>query len=196
VTFRIKIILIFLFSTIHIFSQNRRADKEIDKLNCKKNNTLNPEELLKVFPYGISEKVILVSYQNHIPGIIGEELQKQLDKFAGQKIDSAELSQFKEIKILETSEIVKIADIIYNYGYKSKPTIYEATKCYFPQNAILFIDKEGKLFSFIELCFGCSRFRTNIDKINLGDECSQKYDMIKEFFKDNNILYGTIENAL
>lgn len=121
---------------------------------------------------------------------------KQLDKFAGQKIDSAELSQFKEIKILETSKIVKLADIIYNYGYKSKPTIYEATKCYFPQNAILFIDKEGKLFSFIELCFGCSQFRTNIDKINLGDECSQKYDMIKEFFKDNNILYGTVENAL
>jgi hypothetical protein len=195
-TFRIKIILIFLFSTIHLFSQNRRADKEIDKLNCKRNNTLNPEELLKIFPYGISEKIILVSYQNHTPGIIGEDLQKQLDKFAGQKIDSAGLNRFKEIKILETPEIVKLADIIYNYGYKSEPTIYEAAKCYFPQNAILFIDKEGKLFSFIELCFGCSKFRTNIDKITLGEECSQKYDMIKEFFKENRILYGTVENAL
>ncbi len=193
---KIKIILVFLFSTIHIFSQNKRANKEIDKLNCKKNHTLSAEDLLKQFPYGISEKVIIISYQQHTAGILGEELQKYLDTLQHQKIDSTELRKFKEFKILSTSEIPKLTDIIYNYGYKREPTIYEATKCYFPQNAILFIDKEGKLFSFIELCFGCNKFRTNNPKINLGDECSQKYNMIKNFFKENGILYGTAQNEL
>lgn len=194
--FKLKIILFFLLSTVSICSQNKKFNKEIDKLNCKKNNALHAEDLLKLFPYNISEKVVIVSYQNHVPGIIGEELQKYLDKIVNKKISSEDLNEFKEIKILDRSEIIKLSDIIYNNGYKSKPTIYEGAKCYSPQNAILFINKEEKLFGFIELCFGCSKFRTTDNKITLGDECSQKYNLIKEFFKENNITYGTIENQL
>lgn len=191
-------LLFFLFCSLSLFSQRKKDsfNKELDKLNCTKLNKVNFNDLETLYPFNSSSKIIFTSYQNHTPGIIGDELTKFLDGLHNQKIDSISLKNFKEFKILDNNEKFKLLDIIYNYGYKAKPTIYEGTKCYFPQNAILFIDSDGKLLAFIELCFGCNKFRTNNDQITVGEECSQKYNMIKQLFKDSGILYGIVENEL
>lgn len=191
-------LLFFLFCSLSLFSQRKKNsfDKELDKLNCKKINKVNLDDLATLYPFNSSSKIIFTSYQNHIPGILGEELTKFLDGLPNQKIDSTILSNFKEFVILDNTQKFNLLDLIYNYGYKAKPTVYEGTKCYFPQNAILFVDSDEKLIGFVELCFGCSKFRTNNDKITLGEECSQKYSLLKQLFKDNRILYGTVENEL
>lgn len=191
-------LLILLLCSLSLFSQRKKDsfEKELDKLNCKKLNKINLNNAATVYPFNSSSKIIFTSYQNHIPGIIGEELTKFLDGLHNQKIDSISLKNFKEFKILDNTEKFKLLDIIYNYGYKAKPTVYEGAKCYFPQNAILFIGSDEKLIAFVELCFGCSKFRTNNTQITLGEECSEKYNMIKQLFKDSGIFYGTVENEL
>jgi len=62
--------------------------------------------------------------------------------------------------------------------------------CYNPRNAILFKDKNGKVFEFIEICFECKRVRESSEKISLGQMCDQKLDMIKDIFKKAGIEYG------
>ena len=62
-----------------------------------------------------------------------------------------------------------------------------------PRNAILFYDNENKLIGFIEVCFECRNYRTTDKRITLGEECNQKFDMLKEFFVECGIKFGTIE---
>ena len=62
-----------------------------------------------------------------------------------------------------------------------------------PRNAILFYNIENKVIGFIEICFECNNYRTNDNKINLGEECMQKFKLLQEFFKDCGITYGTTE---
>jgi len=191
-------LLFFLLCSLSLFSQRKKNlfDKELDKLNCRKIDKVNSTDLAKIYPFNLSSKIIFISYQNKLPGILGGELMKYLDELPDKKIDMVVLSNFKEFVILNESQKFSLLDLIYNYGYKAKPTVGEGTKCYLPQNAILFVGPDEKLISFLELCFGCNKFRTNNEKITLGEECSQKYNLLKLLFKDNGILYGTVENEL
>lgn len=52
-----------------------------------------------------------------------------------------------------------------------------------PRNAIFFLDKRNVIIAYIEICFECEAIRTSDTKLNLGEYCSEKYDLIKTVLK-------------
>ena len=55
------------------------------------------------------------------------------------------------------------------------------------------IGKNNIIISYIEICFECEAIRTSETKLNLGEYCSEKYDLIKSIFQEKNIKYGITE---
>jgi len=98
---------------------------------------------------------------------------------------------FPENKTLTIKEIEELSDILLNYGYIKAPQIEELTKCYAPRNGILFLDKNGKVFEFIEICFGCRGFATSVKNFRERELFDRpKYDLVKKFFEKVGIAYG------
>ena len=107
--------------------------------------------------------------------------------------DTVQYSKLHEIKTIDSFQIDILSDIFSNVGYKGEIFKIEEIKCYDPRNAILFIDSTGKMFAYIEICFECRHIFTKPEKINIGDECNQKYDMMKKLFKNAGIVHGTTD---
>ena len=87
-------------------------------------------------------------------------------------------------------------DIFYNYGFRGTTYTISEASCYNPRNAILFLDSRGKAIEFIEICFECSRILESSEKVNVGDLCDQKMDMLKELFKNVGIEYGITKGLI
>ncbi|RBA29847.1 hypothetical protein DPN68_01065 [Flavobacterium tibetense] len=172
--------------------KKKKYKDEIEKINCAKKTSIRLEKRLANFPYNLTSQIIIVSYRNKEKGVVGEDLQEYLNLLVEKK-DSIIENKFDEIKVLNFQQIEKLTDIIFNYGYESESNFRIAINCYMPRNAILFYNNENKIIGFIEICFECSNYRTNDNKINLGEECIQKFDLLKEFFKVCGIQYGTNE---
>ena len=103
--------------------------------------------------------------------------------------------RIEEFRDLSKKAIDSLTDILYNIGYTPiKCSIYisdEGTSCYEPRNAILFLDKHGKVIQYIELCFTCKRYFLSSAKIKNGIYCHQKFEMLKNYFLAQGINYGT-----
>ena len=56
------------------------------------------------------------------------------------------------------TETNELTDILYNNFYKKLPNYGTLTQCFFPRNAILFLDKSGYLKEYILICFHCDSF--------------------------------------
>ncbi len=89
-----------------------------------------------------------------------------------------------------------LTDILYNYGFGGPIRIQTESMCYDPHNAISFVDKQGKVFAYIEICFLCGKTRGSSEKISLGEMCDQKIDMLRRFFKTVGIEYGVTRGPL
>ncbi len=79
--------------------------------------------------------------------------------------------------------------MIYNYGFRKNINTVRTANCYFPNNAILFINEDGSLLGYIEICFDCHKYRTSEQNYTLGEECSQKVNKLKELFVQAGITY-------
>ena len=106
------------------------------------------------------------------------------------KNNSVDYSQLDEVKTLNKTEVQNLTNIIYNTGYKGHIFTISESGCYNPRNAILFVDAIGKTFAFIEICFQCQGRRTSSAKVKVGEFCNQKYDLLKDFFKNAGIEIG------
>ncbi|WP_426668779.1 hypothetical protein ACPPVU_21415 [Mucilaginibacter sp. McL0603] len=103
-------------------------------------------------------------------------------------------NKVRETKILSGAGIDSLTDLLYNVGFtpiKGKLPLGVAM-CYEPRNAILFMDGDGKVTQYIELCFTCHGYYLSSKKIKYTVYCEQKYDLLKSFFLMQGIKYGTI----
>lgn len=188
--------LVLCISTIlisnFVFSQKKESkyEKEFEKSNCVRSNKLSFEKRILNYPYNVTSQIKIISYQNKGEGFEGEELQKYLDLIISNK-DSLNESTFDEIQILNTQQIERLTDIVYNYGFKEEVNIIVVKACYMPRNAILFYDNENNLNGFLEICFECNNYRSSNKEITIGELCTQKMQLMKDFFKDCGIKYGT-----
>ena len=80
---------------------------------------------------------------------------------------------------------------MYNIGFGGSILLVGEIACYEPRYAILFIDKEGKAFEFIEICFECQKTVNSSDKIYFGEVCNEKFNLLKKLFLNAGINYGT-----
>jgi hypothetical protein len=97
-----------------------------------------------------------------------------------------------EVKQLNRYQIVQLTDILYNTEVR-KPSDYAnpGYTCYSPRNAFIFYDRGGKIFEYLEICLECKHYRSLSDRISVGTDCNQKYDLLNRLLIDVGIKYGT-----
>ena len=149
---------------------------------------------LKKYPFSKAAKIVAVSYEWALEDSIDAPKRPDTVFISDLHIKHGRLnySSLKEIKQLDAKEINQLTNIIYNTDYKKDMnSISPGHECFSPRNALLFYNKNGKIFDYIEICFECEMYQSLSEKLHIGTLCNQKFDMIKQFFIDAGIKYGT-----
>ena len=192
---RIVIPVIVLLFTQLAYAQKgipppTKKEAELDRKNSncvkKVNNSFTTR--LKNYPFNQVAQIQLVSFKG---GIDTSEFQDmKMNDSLPMLNDTVCYSKLVEVRTITYNQVDKLTDILYNYGFGGPVYIGSSSMCYFPRNAILFLDANGKVYEFIEICFECRETRTSSERISLGQMCNQKMQMLKNFFKDAQIEYG------
>lgn len=163
-----------------------QAKQEGINHQCVHRNKYSAIQRLNFYPFNKAAQIKLVSFndssafENRIPLIN----------------DTVNYSQLIEIKTLTKTQRDKLTDIIYNIGDRAPNWFADAgASCYNPHNAILFVDKFGRTFAYIEICFECSRYQLSSRKIRIGQFCEEKYSLVKNYFGTNGIKVGITQNT-
>lgn len=154
---------------ILIFSCSLVVGKE--KYDCmyKKNSKV---DVSKKYPFNLATKIIWVSWKSD-----EKEMPKTIKDYTKEEIGWENFSDSISINQLNKG---KLADILFNYKYAVKGTYDLSSKCYFPRDAVLFLDKTGKLIDYVEMCFECTDYRLMTIKWKF-DFCEGKLDLLKKY---------------
>jgi hypothetical protein len=140
----------------------------------------------------------LVSFKNYtIPPtaqIVGDtskqiQAQKVKSPFESKNVN---YSTFTELKTLNKTQVNKLTDVLFNFGYRRTPDMISSlgSNCFNPRNAILFIDARGHTFAYIIICFECEQYELSSYKIKMGQLCDNKIRILKDYFASIGIKYG------
>lgn len=203
-----NLLLLFILMPFFVFGQNKKGlhaplgppSPEQEKImemhnQCFNSHKYTAQQRRAFFPFNSAITIKLISFTvNDMP-----YRPVAINNFA---IDTGKV---KESKILSNDAIDSLTDILYNVGFKpskrvphKKGEIYELEiadpgyACYNPRNAILFIDADGKITQYIEICLECHRYYLSSRKIKSTVNCKNKYELLKSFFLAQGIQYGTI----
>jgi hypothetical protein len=188
-----KILLLVLFLHNISYSQDK------SNVECGFFGNKTVEERNSIFPFSEAEKVLLISYPS-----------TNIRKLS--KIDSVSLSQFYNIEKefifhdslkskvfyatkvaqLKVYAINELSNLMFNYDYRlineDEPKNISYILCYIPRNAILFLDKNEKVISVIEICFECYKYylfpKSEEFKDVLGLECDESINYFKNLFEE------------
>ncbi len=175
-----------------------RAELKAEERNneCKRNMNLTFTSRLKKYPFNISTQIQFVSFRAGFMTAASDSGERYISNSLPRLNDTICYSKLVEIKAINFLQVDRLTDIFYNYGYRGNTNTISEASCYNPRNAILFLDSNGKVFEFIEICFECDKTRESSDKISLGDMCNQKTDMLKKLFKKVGIEYGITKGLM
>jgi len=175
------------------------------------------KQRLMMYPYSKAVKILAVSYPcyclvPHAQIVIDnpdgkhdtiDKADKDTIQRTGLLVNNGVLNQsdIKEIKTLTQSQVNQLTNIIYNTDLKVsknrrlRPILFEhgGGGCFDPRNALLFIDKDGKIFDYIEICFECHVADSKSREITLGAGCEQKFELLRQYLIGLGIKYGTIK---
>jgi hypothetical protein len=151
--------------------------------NCFYHYKYSRQQRLQLYPFKEAKKVLLVSFAQPDSVIMGGELPLENGM--------VNLKLLTETKAISQEEIDSLTDLLYNQSYGGNFYSFSRSLCYNPRNAILFLDRFGQVFAFIELCFECHDYRLSSKRIKAGDFCNQKYELLRKFFAANGIAFGT-----
>ena len=164
-----------------------KSHKKFDE-ECVYKQKYSAVQRSKFYPFNIAGTIKLVSFRYH----------KRNYPVNG---DTVLYDSLIEVKILTKNELNGLTDILYNnFKYKlPKPLYYKGIKyyigeynqCFFPRNAILFIDKKGRLRESVLICFHCKNHESSSDKIKLGEDCTGKIERLRQFYIAMKVVFGT-----
>ncbi len=125
-------------------------DMESDQ-KCYKNGRLTKTERSLIFPFSEAEKVRVVSFKS------------SLGKTPIENDTIIESLCFENIE-LNDNQIDNLTEVLYNYNYSKKSNMFvsETAGCYYPRQAIIFLDINSKVTDYIEFCFECQAIKTEL----------------------------------
>lgn len=126
----------------------------------------------KKYPFLNADKIIWVQWK-----VAGKEIPKTISDFTGGQLN---WDIFTDTISINSTNKAKLADILFNYKYTVKGTYDLTSKCYIPRDAVLFIDKNGILFDYVEMCFECTDYRLMTKKWKF-DFCEGKLDLLAKY---------------
>ncbi len=189
-----NILLLFLCLHNISYSQNK------SNVECGFFGNKTVEERNSIFPFSEAKKVLLISYPNAEVYHLKRKDSVGLSEY-GYKIekefifhDSLNVKLYDATKIVElkSKTINELSNLMLNYDYKIKANdtllTISVVDCYTPRNAIIFLDKNEKVISVLEICFECIQyylFPTSKEFKNvLGLECDKKLEYFRKMFDD------------
>lgn len=96
--------------------------------------------------------------------------------------DTICLSKLNQLLQLNQSQIDTLTDILYNTCYRNTINTVNAMACYFPRNAILFMDQDNHMMEYVEICFECHGNRESKEGILKEKFCDNTYRLLKKYF--------------
>ncbi|WP_295715761.1 hypothetical protein [Mucilaginibacter sp.] len=169
--------------------------------HCIFTNQYTVKQRLKKYPFSKAVKILAISYHAlEVPNeevIIDGDSTKHIvppHNIGLQVIkDSLDFSNLLEVKILDQMQINRLTNIIYNTDFRKNIGFSQTggASCYEPRNAFIFFDRQGKVYDYLEICFGCKHYSSKSGKLDIGEFCTQKYDILRKYFKSVGINYGT-----
>src|SRR6478736_6387452 len=151
---KIIFLLLFFITSVQLLAQDSTCYE-----CCVYKNKFSSGQRIKFYPFDVVDTIKIVSFKYHWNNY----------HFSDSGLTSDSLI---ESDILSGSEINELTDILFNNSRKRKTNIGSVTMCFEPRNAILFINKDGKLIENILICFHCNRIELSSDKIYNFDQCS------------------------
>jgi len=195
----LKILNTFCFFLIcsSLFAQIKELEnlsiEEQDSLmeknsHCMHRDKYSTAQRKLFYPFNRTEFVSLISFQDTI-----SEFSSHLPVKKGI-LDS---KMVKEEIRLSKADIDKLTDLFFNYGYISQKygVIIDRMACYDPHNAILFFNEKRKVIAYVEICFDCLGMKFSSKKINTGENCTEKFSMLKDFFISKGIKFVSIDHT-
>ena len=107
--------------------------------------------------------------------------------------DTVQVSKLDQTICLNLKQVDTLTDILYNECARWTIAEYTQTGCYYPRNAILFIDKLGKVFEYMEICFECLQVKVSSSNAVKPDLCRYMYADLKSFYERNGLMTSSHE---
>ncbi|MBL4675167.1 MAG: hypothetical protein JKY70_03025 [Mucilaginibacter sp.] len=206
---RSQIILVaLLFVSFCSFGQKKRSKglslAEMDRLynisqkhsKCFFNGKFTADERRTFLPFNHAAEVRLISYKWNIPREANDP--DSLPVFIPVAQNAFAINQLKleEQKTLSNAGIDSLTNIFFNYGYtpvrsKNAYILEDAMSCYEPHNAVVFLDADGKVVYYFDVCFSCLRHNWSTPKVKNVIYCDGKYELLRKFFASQGVIYGT-----
>ncbi|WP_338378240.1 hypothetical protein [uncultured Flavobacterium sp.] len=188
--------ILLLILCLHYISYSQ--DKS--NVECGFFGTTTVEERNAIFPFSEAEMILLISYPNAEEYHLKRKDSVGLSEF-GYKIekefvfhDSLKVKLYDATKIVElkSKTIKELSNLMFNYDYKTKANdtllTISVVDCYTPRNAIIFLDKNEKVISVLEICFECIQYylfpKSKEFKDVLGLECDKRLGYFRKMFDD------------
>jgi hypothetical protein len=174
--------------------------------DCVFTNKYTINQRLKRYPFSKATKILVVSYDGTPePNMEITTNGDTLDAITHKKYsdhrphglhfnkDTLDYVSLFEIKQLTQRLINRLTNIMYNTDY-CVPNHYAhpSHSCFNPRNALIFYDKNGKVFDYLEICFECDQIKSKSDRIYFNSACTQGLDYVKKFLIDAGIKFGTL----
>jgi hypothetical protein len=169
-------------------------DKEQDQ--CQRTGNKKTRDIKRNHPFDKATSIKIVSFKT----LDKEVVEWEIPKVNGQ----VDFTRLFEVKVLNKKQTAKLLDILININYIPLPVTkaddesdeesivreIKESLCYTPRHAILFENAKGQVFSYIEICIECLRYKTYPDTLEIGEFCADKYTMLEDFFRELGIVYG------
>ena len=206
-----NILLIISFLLLHSFVSEGQKRKKISHkkvyltreqvYECKTLNKYSNAQLWKIEPFKSAKKIEIVSFPfNGIVYFDSTAMMKVYEPKDEMPMKNGELdmSFVKEKITLDSSSTLSLMNILFNVGFRGKPTMVESISCYSPRHAVLFYDDKNttKPYVYYEICFECQHFyafenqEKMYDKYRLGDFCDGKFKLLEDLFRKTGIKEG------
>jgi len=189
-----KRIILSILLTAFVLAAAAQVSAGKTRNDCARTSNKSFSVRLKNYPFNLAAKVLAVSFVGLEPVRPGDT--GYVNKGDPRENDSICYSKLKEIKALSLPQVDRITDILYNYGFPGPSHQVTQAMCFMPHNAILFIDKDGKTFAYIDICFLCEKAEMSSKRISLGDMCNGKFELIRIFFEQAGIEYGVTKGPM
>lgn len=168
--------------------------------DCVFTHKYTAAQRLARYPYNRAVKILAVSYDGTgepnddivIPDTIKHVKRKPHGLIFKKNV--LDTSNLFEIKHLSRSQINRLTNIMMNTQERI-PNDYASVNsphaCFNPRNAFIFIDKNGRAFDYMEVCFECNQIESKSYKIYFSSGCTQDLELIRKYLISLGIKFGT-----
>lgn len=177
-------------------AQDWEKDAKEEYSYCTYYNKYTIAQRRAMYPFFKATKILAVSFK--YAGFGPEDPFSKVQELPTEGLiinngvmDTTTLIEKKELNFIQ---IDKLSNLIFNTDYRKKDKTHYLTfgKCFEPRNAIIFLDSEGRVLDFLEICFNCQQYRSGSEKLDPGVLCTQKYELLSDYFKVVGITYGIL----